>query len=155
VGAVSSGTSQSSDPALTHRVISEAGAQQVIQAAESEARRLHAPSAIAVVDSSGILVAFVRMDGVRPGSPELAIGKARTSALLQHPSGETEDNVNNGRTAFVTSGLMILRGGMPIPSHGEVIGAIGVAGLNKDNDVSIAQAAAAIFDGNRPARSTP
>ncbi|GGH15186.1 GlcG/HbpS family heme-binding protein [Silvibacterium dinghuense] len=136
-----------SQPAsVAQRVISEAGARRVLIAAETQAQQLHAPSAIAVVDASGILVAFVRMDDVRPGSPELAIGKARTSALLRRPSGETEDNVDNGRTAFVTSGFMTLRGGFPILDHGEVIGAIGVAGVNKDNDVRISQAAASVLD---------
>jgi glc operon protein GlcG len=123
-------------------VISEAGAQQVLKAAEAEAERLHAASAIAVVDESGILVAFLRMDGVRPGSPELAIGKARTAAMLRRPSGETEDNIDNGRYAFITSGFMSLRGGIPILSRGEVIGAVGVAGIDKDQDVRIAQKAA-------------
>ena len=65
------------------KTISEAGAQMVVLAARREAESLHAPCAIAVVDGSGVLVAFLRMDTVRPGSPELAIGKARTSALLQ------------------------------------------------------------------------
>ena len=133
------------DPTLTVKTISESGARQVIIAAEHEAERLHAPCAIAVVDASGTLVAFLKMDGVRSGSPDLAIGKARTSALLQRPSAETEDNVDNGRLAFVTAGLMTLRGGVPLKAGEQVVGAVGVAGLNKDNDVAIAQAAAAAF----------
>src|SRR5271163_449471 len=133
------------DSTRTVQVISEAGAQQALSAAEHEAERLHAPCAIAVVDASGTLVAFVKMDGVRPGSPDLAIGKARTSALLQRPSAETENNVDNGRLAFVTAGLMTLRGGVPLVAGQEVVGAVGIAGLNKDNDVTIAQAAAAAF----------
>jgi glc operon protein GlcG len=133
------------DSTLTIKTLSEAGARQVILAAEREAEKLHAPCAIAVVDASGTLVAFVKMDGVRSGSPDLAIGKARTSALLERPSAETEDNVNNGRTAFVTAGLMTLRGGMPLKSGDQVVGAVGVASLSKENDVTIAQAAAASF----------
>ncbi len=132
-------------PTLKTETISEAGAQQVIIAAKREAETLQAPCAIAVVDGSGILVAFTKMDGVRPGSPDLAIGKARTSALLQRPSGETEENVDNGRLAFVTSGLMTLRGGVPLRSGGLVVGAVGVASLNKENDVKIAEAAGAAF----------
>src|ERR1700691_4825794 len=104
--------------------------------------------AIAVVDTSGILVAFLKMDGVRSGSPDLAIGKARTSALLERPSAETESNVDNGRAAFMTSGLMTLRGGEPLKAGDLVVGAVGVASLNKDNDVAIAQAAAAAFASN-------
>jgi len=133
------------NPTVTVKVISEAGAQQVLIAAEHEAERLQAPCAIAVVDRSGTLVAFLKMDGVRPGSPDLAIGKARTSALLQRPSAETESAVNDGRPAFATSGLVTLRGGVPLMVRAEVVGAVGIASLDKDNDVKIAQAAAAAF----------
>jgi glc operon protein GlcG len=143
--ACAGGNTWAADPTLTVKTISESGAQQVLIAAEHEAEKLHAPCAIAVVDASGILVAFLKMDGVRSGSPDLAIGKARTSALLQRPSAETEDNVNNGRVAFATSGFMVLRGGVPLKAGGQVVGAVGVASLNKDNDVTIAQAAAAAF----------
>ena len=143
--ACSAGNLWAADSTRTVQVISEAGAQQALAAAEHEAEKLHAPCAIAVVDASGTLVAFLKMDGVRSGSPELAIGKARTSALLERPSAETENNVDNGRAAFMTSGLMTLRGGEPLKAGDQVVGAIGVAGLNKDNDVAIAQAAAAAF----------
>ena len=134
------------DATLAQQVISKTGAQQVIRAAEQEAAKLNAPCAIAVVDPSGVLVAFVKMDGVRQGSPDLAINKARTSALLQRPSQETENNIDNGRVAFVTSGFTALRGGMPLTVNGQVVGAVGVAGINKDNDVATAQAAAKAFD---------
>ncbi len=136
---------RAADPFVTTHAVSEAGAQQVLAAAEREALRLKAPCAIAVVDRSGILVAFLRMDGVREGSPELAIGKARTSAMLERPSAETETNTDGGRVAFVTSGFMALRGGVPLLLHGEAVGAVGVASLSKENDVAIAEAAAAAF----------
>jgi glc operon protein GlcG len=139
--ACSAGNLWAADSTRTIQTISEAGAQQALTAAEHEAEKLHAPCAIAVVDASGTLVAFIRMDDVRSGSPELAIGKARTSALLERPSAETENNVDN----FMTSGLMTLRGGEPLKAGTQVVGAIGVAGFNKDNDVAIAQAAAAVF----------
>lgn len=142
---VGGSSSWAADPTVAAKVISEAGAQQVLRAAEHEAEVLHAPCAIAVVDSSGILVAFLKMDAVRAGSPDLAIGKARTSALLQRPSAETESAVNNGRPALATSGLMTLRGGVPLMAGAEVVGAVGIASLDKDNDVKIAQAAAAAF----------
>lgn len=139
------GNVRAADPTVTVKVISEAGAKQAVEAAEQAAEKLHAPCAIAVVDRSGILVAFLKMDGVRDGSPDLAIGKARTSALLQRPSAETETNVNEGRTALVTAGLMTLRGGAPLTTGKETVGAIGIAGLNKDTDVAIAESAAAAF----------
>jgi glc operon protein GlcG len=119
------------------------GAQTVLQAAKASAQQRNAPSAIAVVDPAGDLLAFQRMDGVRPASADLAIGKARTAARLQRSTAEIEDNVNQGRTAFVTAGVMVLRGGAPIRVNGEVVGAVGIAGLSSEVDTEIATTAAA------------
>jgi glc operon protein GlcG len=123
--------------------LDQAGAQTVLQAAKENADRRNAPSAIAVVDPAGDLLAFQRMDRVRPASADLAIEKARTAARLQRPTAEIEDNINHGRTAFVTADIMALRGGTPIRVNGEVVGAVGVAGLSKETDTEIANAAAA------------
>jgi glc operon protein GlcG len=64
-------------------VLDQAGAQSVLQAARENAQQRNAPSAIAVVDPAGDLLAFQRMDGVRTASADLAIEKARTAARLQ------------------------------------------------------------------------
>jgi glc operon protein GlcG len=124
-------------------VLDRAGAQAVLQAAQESAQQRNAPSAIAVVDPAGDLLAFQRMDGVRPASADLAIQKARTAARLQRPTAEIEDNINQGRTAFVTARIMALRGGIPVRVDGEVVGAVGVAGLSKETDTEIARTAAA------------
>ena len=128
------------------------GAQTVLHTANENAQQRNAPSAIAVVDPAGDLLAFRRMDGVRPASADLAIEKARTAARLQRPTAEIEDNINHGRTAFVTADIVALRGGMPIRVNGEVVGAVGIAGLSKETDVDIANAAAAALSlsPNRP-----
>jgi glc operon protein GlcG len=123
--------------------LDQAGAQTVLQAAKENAQQRSAPSAIAVVDPAGDLLAFQRMDGVRPASADLAIEKARTAARLQRSTAEIEDNVNQGRTAFVTAGIVALRGGVPIHVNGAVVGAVGVAGLSKEIDAEIANTAAA------------
>jgi glc operon protein GlcG len=123
--------------------LDQAGAQQVLQAAKESAEQRNAPSAVAVVDPAGDLLAFQRMDGVRPASADLAIEKARTAARLQRPTEEIEDNINRGRTAFVTAGIVALRGGVPIRVNGQVVGAVGVAGLSKETDTGIANTAAA------------
>jgi glc operon protein GlcG len=130
--------------------LDQAGAQTVLQAAMQSAQQRNAPSAIAVVDRAGDLLAFQRMDGVRPASADLAIEKARTAARLQRPTAEIEDNINRGRTAFVTAGIMALRGGMPIRVNGEVVGAIGVAGLSKETDTGIAATAAEAAPSSAP-----
>jgi glc operon protein GlcG len=129
--------------------LDQAGAQTVLQAAKENAEQRNAPSAIAVVDPAGDLLAFQRMDGVRPASAELAIEKARTAARLQRSTAEIEDNINQGRTAFVTAGIPVLRGGMPIRVNGAVVGAVGVAGLSKENDAETANTAAAALSPHR------
>jgi len=132
------------------RTLDQAGAESVLQAAKQTARKRSAPSAIAVVDPAGDLLAFERMDGVRPASAELAIEKARTAARLQRPTQEIEDNINQGRTAFVTAGIMSLRGGMPVEVNGEVVGAVGIAGKSKETDTEIAKEAAAAGSAAKP-----
>jgi glc operon protein GlcG len=132
--------------------LDQAGAQTVLQSATESAQQRNAPSAIAVVDPAGDLLAFQRMDGVRPASTDLAIQKARTAARLQRPTAEIEDNINQGRTAFVTARIVALRGGMPVRVDGEVVGAVGVAGLSKETDTEIAKTAAAALS---PSPKTP
>src|SRR6201995_2439221 len=133
--------------------LDQAGAQTVLQAAEENAQRRNAPSSIAVVEPAGDLLAFQQMDRVRPASADLAIEKARTAARLQRPTAEIEDNINHGRTAFVTADIMALRGGVPIRVNGEVVGAVGVAGLSKETDTGIATtAAAALSPSSTPER---
>jgi glc operon protein GlcG len=126
--------------------LDQAGAQTVLQATKGSGQQRNAPPAIAVVDPAGDLLAFQRMDGVRPASAGLAIDKARTAARLQRSTAEIEDNINQGRTAFVTAGILVLRGGVSIRVNGAVVGAVGVAGLSKEIDAEIANTAAAASD---------
>src|SRR5258705_3747193 len=121
--------------------LDQAGAQTVLQAARESAQQRNAPSAIAVVDPAGDLLAFQRMDGVRPASADLAIEKARTAARLQRPTEEIEDNINRGRTAFVTAGIQALRGVAPIRVDCKVVGAASIASFTKESDTGIANIA--------------
>lgn len=125
------------------RTLTEAGAEVVLRTAREAALRLKAPAAIAVVNRDGMLLAFVRMDDVRSGSGELAIGKARAAALMERPTEELEENVAKGRTALATAGLTALRGGAPIVIDGVQVGAVGVAGRVKEQDAQVAAETAA------------
>ena len=51
-------------------------------AAAAKAAETIVPQNIAVVDPSGLLVAFLRMDNAYPGSIDISIKKARTSVLF-------------------------------------------------------------------------
>src|SRR5438309_10662326 len=107
-------------------ILDQTGAQTVLQAARENAEQRNAPSAIAVVDPAGDLLAFQRMDDVRPASADLAIEKARTAARLQRPTAETEANINRGRTAFVTANIAALAGAMRIRVYGKVRVPVGI-----------------------------
>src|SRR6202035_3550943 len=90
---------------LSVMTLDQAGAQTVLHAAQEHAQQRNAPSAIAVVDPAGDLLAFQRMDGVRPASADLAIAKARTAARLHSMTAEYGGDVNQGPTAFVNAGI--------------------------------------------------
>jgi glc operon protein GlcG len=75
-------------------------------------------------------------------SVELAPAKARTAALFRKPSKALEDAIHAGRTAAVTSGFVMMNGGLPLIVNGELIGAIGVSSAQPDWDLQIAAAGA-------------
>jgi glc operon protein GlcG len=124
------------------RVLTLGGAEKVLAAAEDAARQNQAPSSIAIVNQAGDLLAFAQMDGARPAGIAIAIGKARSAARFRQPTEALESAINGGRQAALTAGATEMQGGVPLASGGAIIGAVGVSGLNKDNDVKIAQSAA-------------
>ncbi len=112
--------------------------------ASTESLRLGWAVSVAVVDAAGELVAFERQDAAVGISPAVALGKARTAALLQAPSKLFEDFVNGGLPSFLsTPGATPLAGGIPLMAGDRVIGAVGVSGARDDGDTQIATAAAA------------
>ncbi|TBV08835.1 GlcG/HbpS family heme-binding protein [Stutzerimonas kirkiae] len=126
---------------LARADIAQAGAQRAIAAALAEAEKNGWVIAVAVVDSGGELVAFHKADGAIGISPSVAIGKARTAALLRQPSKNFEDYINDGRPSFLsTPGTTPLEGGIPIIVDGQVVGAVGVSGAHGPNDSQVAQA---------------
>lgn len=69
-----------STPAQRHTIDADQ-AQAVISSAVRKANAINVPQCIAVVDPSGLLVAFLRMDNAFPGSIDISIKKARTVSL--------------------------------------------------------------------------
>ncbi|NLZ94920.1 MAG: heme-binding protein [Bacteroidales bacterium] len=98
---------------------------------------------IAVVDETGNLLAMKRMDGAAPMTANLAIEKARCSAMSRRPSKLFEDIIKGGQMGFLTmesfSGM--LEGGEPILYQGQLVGAMGVSGVKSFKDAEIAQVA--------------
>ena len=116
-------------------------AKKMLAAGEAEAIKNRWAIVMAILDDSAGLVALHRMDGARPGNPDIAIKKARTSALTQRSSKVWEDRVNGGRVSLMAMPVLPVQGGLPIIVEGECLGAIGVSGVASDQDEQVAMAA--------------
>jgi glc operon protein GlcG len=119
-------------------------ARKIIAAGEEEAKKNKWPVIIAIVDSGAHLVALARMDNTQLGSVDVAIEKARCSALFRRPTKAFEDLVAGGGAgvrALKTPNVLPIEGGVPIVVDGKIIGAIGVSGVKPNEDGIIAQAA--------------
>ena len=128
------------------RGITLEGSKKVIAATVAEAKRVNAPGgSIAIVDDGGNLLALERLDQTFAASANIAIGKARTSALFKKPTKVFEDAIKGGRTSMVTLGSDLqnftpLQGGIPLEWEGKVVGAIGVSGAasaQQDEELAI------------------
>ena len=124
--------------------ISLDSAQSVIAAAVAEAKKHDWKENVAVVDSGGSLVAFVRMDGAQLAGIAIAEHKARTAATFRRDTKLFETNVDNGLVYQLTlDGVIASRGGIPLVEGGKLIGAIGVSGATGSQDEVCAKAGAA------------
>jgi uncharacterized protein GlcG (DUF336 family) len=125
--------------------ISATAAIEVMHAAVTAATKIGVPSAVAVVDSAGHLIAFTRMDGAAPQAIQIAQDKAYTAAGFGLATGEWHEMMNNDAplAAGAPSGiarLVAFGGGLPIVVDGAVIGAIGVSGGHWSQDHAVAEA---------------
>jgi uncharacterized protein GlcG (DUF336 family) len=133
----------------TTTTLSLHGARKLAAAAEAEALSRGWTVAIAVVNPDGGLIFFQCLDGTQPASQDIAIAKARTAARLKRPTKVMEDSIAAGRQALLSvPDALMLEGGVPIKSEGQIIGAIGISGMTSAEDGVIAAAALAVWSGN-------
>lgn len=125
-------------------------AEKVISAAKVKAAEIGLPVNIAVVDDGAHLVAFARMDSAIKVSIDVSIRKARTSILMNAPTGALMELTQPGAELYgleqTAGGLVVFGGGLLLESGGVVIGAIGVSGGSVEQDVSIAEAGVAALN---------
>ena len=132
--------------------LSSSQARAVIVAAETRASAIGVPVVVAVVDAGVHLKAFTRMDDAVLGSIDIALKKARTSALFQANSDAVWEYCKPGAPAhaleFTNEGLTPFGGGVLLrAADGNVLGAVGVSGGAVAQDAEIAEAAAAALAG--------
>ena len=119
-------------------------ARKVAAVALAEAAKNSWYMAVAVVDPSGTLVYYEKMDNTQTGSASVAIDKARTAALFKRSSKVFQDLVAGGGPGMRILGLpgaVPIEGGIPLMVNDQIVGAIGVSGDSSDHDGLCAQAA--------------
>jgi uncharacterized protein GlcG (DUF336 family) len=125
-------------------------AHAMIDAAERKAAEMGHPFVIAVVDDSGVLKAFSRMDGAALLSVQIAQDKAFTAVGFGMPSDAWHDFIKDdpplakGAVGGIDR-LVIFGGGFPIKLGDAIVGAIGVSGGHYTQDMEVAQGGLAVL----------
>jgi uncharacterized protein GlcG (DUF336 family) len=129
---------------ITRSTITAEAADLALKAAAAKAAEMSVPMVIAIVDESGVLKAFSRMDGAPLLSVELAKDKAYTAAAYGFPTHGWFDFIKDDppllHGIIKTPRLIVFGGGFPIEVDGAVVGGIGVSGGHYSQDMEVAQA---------------
>lgn len=124
--------------------ITSYAAQKVLEAAKAKAVAMNKPMIIAIVDDSGVLKAFERMDGAPLLSVGIAQDKAYTAVSFGMASHEWHEFIKNDPPLLdgivKTDRLVVFGGGYPIFIEGELVGGIGVSGGHYSDDMQVAEA---------------
>ena len=121
-------------------VLMLADVKKIAAAAEAEAIKNNWAVAIAILDDGGHPLGISRLDGATPLNVEVALAKARTSALSHRSSKMFEDRVAAGRLSMLNMPLLPLQGGLHIMVQGECVGSVGVSGVQSHEDEQVAKA---------------
>ena len=121
-------------------------AKKVAMAALAETRKNNWTMAAAVVDPSGELVYFERVDGTQMASNDIAIDKARSAVRFKRSTKLFQDALAQGGAEMRYLGLrgvVPAEGGIPIVVEGKIVGAIGMSGGTGVQDNRCAEAGVA------------
>ncbi len=125
--------------------ISLENAKKAAAPALAEALKNHWNMAVAIVDPSGHLVYYEKMDDTQLGSAHVAIDKARSAALFKRPTKVFQDALaagGEGLRLLKIEGAVPVEGGIPLIMEGKIVGAIGVSGGSSAQDGQCAKAGA-------------
>lgn len=128
--------------------LSHTDALKIIAAIQAELERENKGAAVAVVDAHGELIAFLRTDGCKLPSINIAINKAFTAAREKTESkavGEASLAEQFPMTNFGDLRYTAWGGGAPIMYKGKVVGAVGVSGLPEAEDMELARVGASVI----------
>lgn len=122
-------------------------AKKAADAALAEAAKNKWKMVAAIVDPSGNLIYFEKMDNAELAAVDIAIGKARSAVLYKRPTKALQDALAAGGVGLRVlrlPGAMPVEGGIPLLVDGKIIGAIGVSGEASEHDNQCAGVGAAV-----------
>ena len=125
--------------------INVAEAKKISALAVAEANKNNWKMAIAIVDISGDLVYFEKIDGTQAASVQIAQDKARSAARFKRPTKALQDALAAGGAGLrllALEGAVPVEGGLPILMDGKIVGAIGASGGTSEQDGQTAKAGA-------------
>lgn len=139
---------------LTIKRLCIADARLLIEGASQKAEEIGVPMCIAVVDESGNLIAFERMNGGKAHSIIVAQDKAFTAGAARKATHEYNAVNTPGSLAFgihteVGCRISTVGGGLPVQVDGEYLGGIGVSSGTPQQDMDCAQAGIDFFLKNK------
>jgi len=122
-------------------------AEQAVNAARQKAKELGVAMAIAVVNESGVLTAFIRMDNSELVAVPLAEDKAYTALVNRLSTAELGKQCQPGEPLYglqanLGGRMVIFPGGVPVWKDGILIGAVGASGGAVEQDHACALAGA-------------
>jgi len=120
-------------------------AKKIVTPAIAEAAKNNWAVAVAIVDPSGNLVYYEKMDNTQLGSARIAVEKAATAAKFKRPTQAFQDALAKGAENWrilTLSGVVAAEGGIPLVIDGKIVGAIGVSGMTSAQDNQCAKAGA-------------
>ena len=125
-------------------------ARVLIEGARKKANEIGVPMCIAIVDESGNLIAFERMDGGKVHSILVAQDKAFTAGSAGKATHEYNAVCIPGNLAYgihteAGGRMSTVGGGYPICIDGDYVGGIGVSSGTPQQDMDVAKAAMTYF----------
>jgi glc operon protein GlcG len=136
--------------------LSHADAQEMIDVLRRKLEAEKKAGAIAVTDSHGELIAFLRMDGCRLPPAQIAMNKAFTAAREGRSSAALGESSRTHPFPITNYGDLRYTGfigGVPVMVEGEVAGAIGISGLDEKDEAELGAFAADLVTRKGKARS--
>ncbi|GIM89200.1 GlcG/HbpS family heme-binding protein [Paractinoplanes toevensis] len=118
-------------------------AEEIVAACQKAGTALGKALSIAVVDAGGFLLVVKRSDGARPLTPNIAIAKAYSAAVMERPTkmlkpwAESNPGFFASLSTMGAQPIVATEGGVTVKRDGEILGGLGISGGTGDEDQQV------------------